>query len=157
MTTHPKQKASHVHFGRGGAGTFSLLTCHPSSASTVLTLHGTGNFVTASALETSRKSCSTDSQPSTPTDTPNPNAAGRRYSTGVGGTGNISFARRVKDGGEAQDDDMARLLYDRSAPGIVLAEGGYHTGIGKLVSVRCFAQPMSTGSARLAFSHEADI
>jgi len=60
-------------------------------------------------------------------------SVGRRYSTGIGGTGNISFARRVDDkvGDGVEEEEMARLLYDRAAPGIMLVEGGYHTGIGK--------------------------
>jgi hypothetical protein len=59
----------------------------------------------------------------------------RRFSTGVGGAGNMSSisSRRSSQATEvasqASDDDE-RAYQDRSANGIVLVSGGHHTGIG---------------------------
>lgn len=52
----------------------------------------------------------------------------RRFSTGIGGIGNVSSARRLEQ--PKEDDEMARLLHDIQAPGLVLVEGRHHTGIG---------------------------
>ncbi|KIW94559.1 uncharacterized protein Z519_04535 [Cladophialophora bantiana CBS 173.52] len=41
----------------------------------------------------------------------------------------MSSASKFQDRREA-DEEMAKLLYDRQAPGIVLVEGRYHTGRG---------------------------
>ncbi|KAJ9606455.1 hypothetical protein H2200_009416 [Cladophialophora chaetospira] len=106
---HTKDKPTYIHFGVGGAG----------------------NCMNAASHELRRPSWEGDSQSPTPVEAANTNTAGRRYSTGIGGTGNISFAKKVEARqGEGQDDDLARLLHDRSAHGIVLAEGGHHVGIG---------------------------
>ncbi|KIW72082.1 hypothetical protein PV04_00303 [Phialophora macrospora] len=107
MTVQTKDKASYVHFGRGGAG----------------------NFINTSTRDTHRPLETAESQSS---DQPAQFSSGRRYSTGIGGTGNISFARKVD---EADDEDMTRLLYDRSAPGIVLVQGRHHTGRGGFANV----------------------
>ncbi|EXJ65294.1 hypothetical protein A1O7_01635 [Cladophialophora yegresii CBS 114405] len=107
MTVQTKDKVSYVHFGRGGAG----------------------NCTDAPARDARRPLWASDSKSAS---TPAQFNIGRRYSTGIGGTGNFSFPRKVDDAKDAEgkNEDMARLLYDRSAPGIVLVEGGHHTGIG---------------------------
>ncbi|OCT54456.1 hypothetical protein CLCR_00940 [Cladophialophora carrionii] len=107
MTFQTKDNVSHVHFGRGGAG----------------------NCTDASARDARRPLWTSDSGSAS---TAAQFSYGRRYSTGIGGTGNFSFARKVDQAtdAEAKDEDMARLIYDRWAPGIVLVEGGYYTGIG---------------------------
>jgi len=53
---------------------------------------------------------------------------GRRFSTGIGGSGNISSASKLEQQNEREE--MARLLHDMQAPGIVLADEGYHVGRG---------------------------
>ncbi|OQV01160.1 hypothetical protein CLAIMM_06562 [Cladophialophora immunda] len=111
MTAHPKDQA-YVHFGRGGAG----------------------NIVHSTTTATRRPSWIADSQsPSTAT-APAGFPAGRRFSTGIGGWGNASAVNKCKDTPEA-DEEMVRLLWDRQAPGIVLVEGGYHTGRGGAANV----------------------
>ncbi|KIX06679.1 uncharacterized protein Z518_04655 [Rhinocladiella mackenziei CBS 650.93] len=53
---------------------------------------------------------------------------GRRFRTGIGGVGNISSTNKLGERPEAED--MACLMCDIQAPGIVLVEGSAHTGRG---------------------------
>lgn len=51
----------------------------------------------------------------------------KNYTTGRGGQGNIV---------ENTDPQTARIAQDVDVPGIVLPEGGYHTGRGEWPSIR---------------------
>ncbi|KPI43320.1 uncharacterized protein AB675_6869 [Cyphellophora attinorum] len=120
-------KRQYVHFGRGGAGmTFAtegllcicLISCdrqHDDEASRP-------SHVQRTAAQTSVA----DQQ-------------GRRFSTGVGGLGNMTSARRTSAAKQSQDatsqqnyddDDDHKAYHDHSAPGIVLVKGGHSIGIG---------------------------
>jgi len=89
-----------VHFGRGGAGNVTK----PSFKDSQSPSH-------AADSTSSRRELSS-----------------RRFSTGIGGSGNIALARQLER--QNEEDETARLLYDMQAPGIVLVDDGYYTGIG---------------------------
>jgi len=89
----------YVHFGRGGAGNITNPSPHSS-----------------------RRPGSIDPQ-STKRE-----VSGRRFSTGIGGIGNISSANKLEQQTEAEE--IAGLLHDIQAPGIVLVERDQHTGRG---------------------------
>jgi len=89
-----------VHFGRGGAGNIAKHSLKDSQSPS----HG------ADAPSRRRE------------------PSGRRFSTGIGGSGNIALARQLDR--QNAEDETARLLYDIQAPGIVLVDDGYYTGIG---------------------------
>lgn len=82
-----------------------------------------GNITSSSTKETRRPSYSADSQ------TFRQGFGTRRFSTGIGGSGNITTASQLEKQSEAEE--TSRLLYDMQAPGIVLVDEGYHTGRGR--------------------------
>jgi hypothetical protein len=72
-------------------------------------------------------------QPSQPPKLSSSPTSQRRFSTGVGGAGNITSARHMstaKRAEDADDDDDHKAYHDHSAPGIVLVKGGHSIGIG---------------------------
>ncbi|KAK5417049.1 hypothetical protein LTR06_003036 [Exophiala xenobiotica] len=89
-----------IHIGRGGAG----------------------NVTKSSMKESRRPSHSADSQSF------RQGFGQRRFSTGIGGSGNMTAASQLEKQNEAEE--TSRLLYDMQAPGIVLLDEGYHTGRG---------------------------
>jgi len=104
-----------VHFGVGGAGN-----------------------VVRSSLKDARRPSQGGEDDSQPTNRRNSRgASGRRFSTGIGGRGNIAFANDLQhlDEKDAEGDETARLLYDMQAPGIVLVDEGSHTGIGGAANI----------------------
>ncbi len=93
-----------------------------------------GNVVRSSLQSYRRASQGGDDDPQTTNRRNSHGAAakGRRFSTGVGGRGNIAFTNEQQHLSEkdADNDETAQLLYDMQAPGIVLVDEGSHTGIG---------------------------
>ncbi|KAI1613589.1 hypothetical protein EDD36DRAFT_417463 [Exophiala viscosa] len=92
----------YIHHGRGGAG----------------------NVTNASMADKRRPSHSTDAQ------SYRREFSGRRFSTGVGGSGNMSSQSAVRQNQQNEADETARLLHDMQAPGIMLLEDPFHTGRG---------------------------
>lgn len=82
-----------------------------------------GNITNSSMKESRRPSYSADSQSF------RQGFATRRFSTGIGGSGNITTASQLEKQNEAEE--TSRLLYDMQAPGIVLVDEDYHTGRGR--------------------------
>ncbi|KIV77789.1 hypothetical protein PV11_09569 [Exophiala sideris] len=92
----------YIHHGRGGAG----------------------NVTNASAVDKRRPSRSADEQ------SHRRGFSGRRFSTGVGGSGNMSSQSKVRQSQQSEADETGRLLHDMQTPGIVLLEDSFHTGRG---------------------------
>jgi len=106
MAVQPN-KSAYLHFGRGGAG----------------------NLVNTTTEDKQDPSSFAESMSSSVPPQPGQVTGRRRFSTGIGGTGNMSSLKKLQQDQEA-DAKMRRELYDRSAPGIMLVEGGHHTGRG---------------------------
>ncbi|KIW20719.1 hypothetical protein PV08_01296 [Exophiala spinifera] len=77
---------------------------------------GAGNVV----VDTRRPSHMTDPQPL------RQDLGSRRYSTGIGGSGNIAMANQLEKQNEVEE--TVRLLYDMQAPGIARREESHYTG-----------------------------
>ena len=87
-----------------------------------------GNITHSSRQDSRRPSYSLDSLPAIR------EVTGRRFSTGIGGTGNITSVDKLEQHDEREE--MARLLHDIQAPGIVLVDGPNHTGRGENIIAR---------------------
>jgi hypothetical protein len=112
-----------IHIGRGGAGTTACSSSLHIHENATLTIEP-GNVTNSSVKESRRPSHSADSQSF------RQGFGQRRFSTGIGGSGNMTAASQLEKQNEAEE--TSRLLYDMQAPGIVLLDEGYHTGRGKV-------------------------